>query len=227
MDNLECLERWVTNVDQSHIFCERNVTTYFDGDYNFTLWPKEPTPNCTAQKIYHSHGVWNGITVSKINKDNVELYWFTKKQVEDGWHKWFIRNKPLLVKCIAHFNKYKYILDGDNRHFRQKSLSFMQNFEVYLPVSESMMEESHYIANYINSVDLDPFIADNIQKQTNLSKREIEVLAIIGRGYTYKIVADKLNLTPKTALHYIEHIKQKTGLHSKFELMQLYESYFF
>lgn len=41
IEDLECLKKWVTNVKTSNIFCAKNVTTYFDEPYNFTIWPKK------------------------------------------------------------------------------------------------------------------------------------------------------------------------------------------
>jgi hypothetical protein len=106
IEDLGCLKTWVNTVKTSHIFCARNVTTYFDEPYNFTIWPEEPT--CPAMEIYKEHSMWNGITVAKANKDYTELYWFNKQNAEDGWHKWFIRNKQIfLSKFLEIFLNFK------------------------------------------------------------------------------------------------------------------------
>jgi len=49
MEDLECLIQFVTHVEKSSIFCERNVTNCFDKNYNFTLWPKDPS--CIAMDM--------------------------------------------------------------------------------------------------------------------------------------------------------------------------------
>ena len=221
IEDLECLKKWVTNVETSHIFCARNVTTYFDEPYNFTIWPEEPT--CPAMEIYKEYGMWNGMTVSRQNKNYTELYWFTKQNAEIGWHKWFIRNKQLLHEILKYWNDSKYSL---NSRIDKSLFRLSLGFEQTVIKSEYIKNDSVIVAGAIKSLHQKQIPAENISTKSNLSPREIEVLAIVGRGYSYKIVARKLSITPKTALNYIEHIKQKTGLHNKHELITLYEAYF-
>ena len=48
-----------------------------------------------------------------------------------------------------------------------------------------------------------------------LTDREVEVLRLIAQGYTYKEVAKRLTITPKTAEHHIEHIYDKIGVSTR------------
>jgi HD-GYP domain-containing protein (c-di-GMP phosphodiesterase class II) len=48
-----------------------------------------------------------------------------------------------------------------------------------------------------------------------LSEREVEVLRLIARGASYKEVAGRLFISPKTAEHHIEHIYAKIGVSSR------------
>jgi DNA-binding CsgD family transcriptional regulator len=64
-----------------------------------------------------------------------------------------------------------------------------------------------------------------LQEKTKLSSREIEVLSIVGQGYTYKIAAQKLMISPKTVIYHIEHIKEKIGLSSKADLINFYQNH--
>jgi DNA-binding CsgD family transcriptional regulator len=53
-----------------------------------------------------------------------------------------------------------------------------------------------------------------------LSRREKECLFLIGKGKTTKMIAKQLNLSPRTVEHYIESIKIKTNVYSKYHLME-------
>ena len=66
-EDMNCIYDFVDKINRSHIFCDRNVTNHFDGEYNFTLWPE--TPICEAMELYHKYNIWNGITVSKKSKN--------------------------------------------------------------------------------------------------------------------------------------------------------------
>lgn len=221
VENLECLKKWVSNVETSHIFCARNVTTYFDDPYNFTIWPEEPT--CTAMEIYKEYSMWNGITISKINKDYTELYWFTKQNAEEGWHKWFIRSKVLFIKFIQYFDKHKEgLLHLNNTN---KSLfKYKQSFNFTLSQSEYLKERASSLNKLLRYLDIDLVPHNKLQIIEKLSPREMELLSIIGEGYTTKIAALKMNLAPKTAEHYIENIKKKISVRYKNELIHFYKS---
>ncbi len=217
IEDLECLKAWITNVETSHIFCARNVTTYFDVPYNFTIWPEKP--NCLAMEIYKEHGMWNGITVSKVNKEYTELYWFTKENAESSWHKWFIRNKPFLMQFIECFISNKQdlcipIVKKNLFKFNKEFLNCLQKSE-YVKQESSLMKQI-IILSQQNFMPLNDF-------KTQFSQRETEVLKFICSGYTYKMCAQELAISPNTVHHHIEKIKQKIGSRSKFELISLYK----
>jgi DNA-binding NarL/FixJ family response regulator len=45
-----------------------------------------------------------------------------------------------------------------------------------------------------------------------LSDREVEVLRLVARGLTNKEVAAKLEISPKTAGHHLQHVFEKLGV---------------
>ncbi len=222
IEDLECLKKWVTNVETSSIFCARNVTTYFDDPYNFTIWPEEPT--CSAMEIYKEHGMWKGITVSKINKDYTELYWFTKENAEDGWHRFFIRNKQFLLKFIECFTKHKRTIHIFDHKVKHELFKFSQSFVFDLPKSKYMEEELISIDGAINLLPLDFKLNENLQTKNNLSQQQTKLLSLICQGYTTKMAAQEMLIKPKTAEHYMERIKQKLDLHYKSEIIQFYKN---
>jgi DNA-binding CsgD family transcriptional regulator len=217
IEDLECLKKWVTNVETSHIFCARNVTTYFDQPYNFTIWPEEPT--CPAMEIYKEHGIWNGITVSKTNKDYTELYWFTKQNAEDGWHKWFIRNKQILLEAIKFFEMNRNGLSIPNKN-HSNLFQFIQEFNLAMLTSEYIKKES-LAANRV----LRLFHSNSAtQLKKFLSIQELKVLAMIYEGHTIKTVAQKLCISINTVYSYLERIRNKTGLNYKSDMIQFYKN---
>ncbi|MEN3273130.1 MAG: hypothetical protein V7636_1891 [Actinomycetota bacterium] len=48
-----------------------------------------------------------------------------------------------------------------------------------------------------------------------LSAREVEVLRLVAKGLTTKVVATELSITPKTADHHIQHIYTKIGVSTR------------
>lgn len=66
----------------------------------------------------------------------------------------------------------------------------------------------------INSNNNNPLIA--------LTTRELEVVQALADGLSYKLVADRLEISPKTVPVYIKHIYTKLQVHSKAEVIALY-----
>jgi DNA-binding CsgD family transcriptional regulator len=223
--DLDCLTKFVTEIEKSSIFCSRNVTNSFDQDkYIFTLWPS--TPISSAMEIYFQHNIWNGITVSELHDYYTELYWFNGGAVTSEWHKFFIRNKPLLLKFINYFNNHKELLQIDERNITQGMFKFKNGFDINIPESVYLQNESSAIKALISKLDLKSAHLDTIQQELNLSRREVEVLVNICHGYTMKSTAQKLKLSAKTIESYIDRIKHKTGLRFKTDLIKFYEDNF-
>lgn len=67
--------------------------------------------------------------------------------------------------------------------------------------------------------------ARELGKQFLLSDREVEVVTLYALGFTQKRVAEELYISQSTAHAHIKHIYQKTGLHSRQELLDYLEQY--
>ncbi|MDI9341421.1 MAG: response regulator transcription factor [Sediminibacterium sp.] len=64
------------------------------------------------------------------------------------------------------------------------------------------------------------------EKQENpLSEREMEILALISEGLSYKLIADKLFLSTKTVGKHIEHIYTKLQVNNKVDAVNAYRRF--
>jgi DNA-binding NarL/FixJ family response regulator len=52
-------------------------------------------------------------------------------------------------------------------------------------------------------------------RPSGLTDREIEVLRLVARGLTNKEIASKLEISPKTAGHHVEHVFEKLGVRTR------------
>ena len=60
-------------------------------------------------------------------------------------------------------------------------------------------------------------------EQSSLSRRECEVLLLLGRGRTIDNIAEELTISFNTAKTHVKHIYTKTGVHTRSDLMKLIE----
>lgn len=67
--------------------------------------------------------------------------------------------------------------------------------------------------------------AEEVGRQFMLSERETEVLALYALGHTQKRVAAELFITKDTVHAHVKHIYEKTGMHSRQEILDYMEEY--
>ena len=65
---------------------------------------------------------------------------------------------------------------------------------------------------------------DAVAQTYGLSNRQREVLAMLARGRNGDYITEKLVISPHTTKAHIYNIYQKTGVHSRQELMDLVEN---
>ncbi len=57
-------------------------------------------------------------------------------------------------------------------------------------------------------------------QEPRLTERENEVLKLVAKGYTYREIADKLVVSPKTVQNHVQNILTKLQLRKRYELMR-------
>ncbi|MDY0082597.1 MAG: response regulator transcription factor [Ignavibacteriaceae bacterium] len=63
-------------------------------------------------------------------------------------------------------------------------------------------------------------ITDNSKEDFNLSKREVEVLELLKKGFDYNQIAEKLFISPFTVRKHIENIYKKLQVNNKMQAVQ-------
>ncbi len=86
----------------------------------------------------------------------------------------------------------------------------------------AMVRQEHAIQVITHSPQdishLDAMVA-SVAAEYQLSEREREIVALIGRGYSATAVADKLVISPHTVNTHVQHIYAKLGIHKRSELI--------
>lgn len=69
--------------------------------------------------------------------------------------------------------------------------------------------------------------AEQLAEIAGLTKREIQVAAFLMKGYTYKLIADELDLSENTIKSHVSHIYNKLGVNNKSELLRSFADQLF
>lgn len=63
---------------------------------------------------------------------------------------------------------------------------------------------------------------DDCDLNNMLTQREIECLSYIAHGFTMKMIAKKLNISPRTVEQHLRNLKEKFELNTKGQLVELW-----
>ena len=75
----------------------------------------------------------------------------------------------------------------------------------------------------IESKEREAMRVNGLERELTLTAREREVVDLLLRGYTQKLVTDELEISPNTLKTHLRHIYRKSGIHSRTELIRQFE----
>lgn len=216
VEDIKFLTNFIENVKKSSVFCQNDITNSSDAEYRFTLWPNHPLDE--AMQICYDHGIWNGITVSLMQKNFIELWWFTGNS--HNTRDFFARNKEFLIKFIHYFNCHKEKLFISENMNKENLFKFEEGF--LIKDYSYFEDEKEKIRNFLKEIQPQSFTLKTAHGVITLSLRHIQLLSLIASGLTAKLAAEQMNITARTVRHNIENIKIKTHLNHKTGLINFY-----
>lgn len=77
--------------------------------------------------------------------------------------------------------------------------------------------------NNVEAVEGNKEVID-FQIENNLTEKETEVVKLLLRGYTYKVIAESLYISENTIKYHIKNIYQKLGINNKMELIKMFSN---
>ncbi len=170
--------------------------------------------------------LWNSIpqhsaVLSKARQFNIDHGITFVEPVSDGCEFFFIgapADKPeVMRRYVTRIDLLgKFII-----YFRERAT----------PLIEQAKQNKIYIPNKFEAApltlietqcifDTQGFLSALQPQMQALSPRERACADLLLQGYTIKMIAKELDLSPRTVETYLEHVKQKTNTHSKAQLLQ-------
>lgn len=219
-DNKDLIHNYVKTIKSESLFFKQFL--YIPNSvYKFILWPSEPSS--TSMELYRRYNYWNGITLAKETKEYTELWWFGSAAGNTNAAKFLIKNTAQLYKYVLFFEeKTRHIIP-------HKSSPYIPIYTDGIDLSmiqESHSEEEHAkITRFLEDIKLVKITVPLPNYTTCISSREMDCLALMMQGLDAKSIGAKLSISPRTVEVHFSNIKNKTGVHSKSRLIDIYTTH--
>jgi DNA-binding CsgD family transcriptional regulator len=189
---------------------------YEQGLYKLSYCEGRPSDFVKARLI------WAGITVAnpvleKARQFNIDHGMTFVEPCADGCEFFFIgtalgradvmskylSNIDLLERFLDYFRvKAKPLIDEASKH----KIIIPGKFEA---VSQTFCLQDLNRTDFLNAIS-----------PVEFSARELECMRLLAKGYTQKMIAKELGISPRTVETYLNHVKEKTGSYSKGDLVK-------
>jgi DNA-binding CsgD family transcriptional regulator len=169
-------------------------------------------------KIYYDRGYWNGVSITKRFYNSIENYSFIGYISNNRINEFFIKYCHILENFAEHF-KTRFAHEIINAN--QIRAKYKNGFNFHLP--EHKIEDNFKIRAFLSAIEINqgPLIVNgNI---VNFTDREKQCLELMSQGHSIKGIGRRLSLSPRTIESHIYNVKQKTGYHYKYDLIQIYQ----
>ena len=201
------------NVHESKVHVDQLIN--FSHQDKFTYFVRTGMPTNDVLEGLYNNNLWNGLSLCKKNSSNMELFsFFGGRNCGESCLNFLINNTSTLEKFCMHFKK-KLPVDLDN----------LDQVKLVYPKTSLLFDFSS--KNKISTNNIDKlFSEDGLQldykgKCIKLSPREQECMNLIYQGKSAKIMAAHIGISPRTVEKYMESLKLKFNVTSKFTLASI------
>lgn len=204
MNSRGLIHDYVKTVKEETIFFKQFLHVP-NSEYKFVLWPNEPTNH--AMELFQKYNYWNGITLIRVGKEYIDLWWFAADVENKNISEFFIRNTTLLYKYMLFFEE-------KTRHLTPSQPSdylpiYQNGIDLSVVQNSLSKEEQEKVTNFLEEIKLDGITVPLQNGTVFISSREVECLALMMQGLNAKGIGSKLLISPRTVETHFKNIKRR------------------
>jgi DNA-binding NarL/FixJ family response regulator len=137
-------------------------------------------------------------------------------------------DEPKVIRAAFKAGADGYVLKSCHIHDLFHAIEKVMEGDTYLSVGLSLTNQTGMNSRFIQNGKLVPSYDDRIVKKFNLTKRELEVLKLVGQALTNKEIAGELYISDQTVSVHRKNIMRKMGASSSAGLIKIaYENNLF
>lgn len=206
-------------VESSNIFHDQCLKHEYCNGENiyYILWPK--SPQNFSMGLYLKYGYWNGLSILKINKYDIEIWWFATEKENTNIQEFYKKHLSLFSNFIHYFIYETKKFERHNQHLAIYEKGFDFNF---FPDTQELNQQHS---------NIEAFLQHTCPKGINIRARngsarvtysEIKCLASLAKCNSIKEIAKQLNLSTRTVEKHIASIKYKLGYNLRSDLANVF-----
>ena len=189
---------------------------YENGLYKTSLFERPPSEFVKARLV------WAGLTVhspilDKAREFDIDHGITFVEPCTDGCEFFFIgtevRRTDVMSKYLDNIDLLERFLD----YFREKAKPLIDEALCHKITIPGKFETAPKVF-CLKSFDRAQFL--NALSPIEFTARELECMRLLAKGYSLKMIARELAISPRTVETHLNHVKDKTNSHSKGELVK-------
>lgn len=163
-------------------------------------------------EILYEEDLWNTFVLYQKQKDFIEGFYFILPELNE--------KMDFLLKNFGAFQRFVYYFQNKTNHLKDyDNYSDLIRFNVGEP---GLSPKKNIMSNFLDNTPINN-ISIEIQNQViAITRREAECLDLFSKGKTSKEIARSLNISPRTVEQYVTNLKNKSGINSKSNLIDIF-----
>ena len=165
--------------------------------------------------------IWNGISLH-----------YSTQEFDEAFHFGTTRNNLELINLyVNEKNLFNHLVFYIREHFAELKIQQAPLIEVGInnqqtpPTHMTQMDKNSdgiNIENFLKGAPIKKYYLQNYNFY--LTKREIDCIYYLRKGFTVKHIAKALNISPRTVEYYINEVKIKVGAQYKNDILNLFQN---
>ena len=132
-----------------------------------------------------------------------------------------VYDEPKIVKAAFKAGADAYVLKGSNYRELYEAIEAVRKGETYISKGLSFTNGTGMNSRFLQHGKLSVSFDDRFVKKFSLTKREIEVLKLVGKAMTNKEIAQELYISDQTVSVHRKNIMRKLGVSSTASLIKM------
>ena len=193
------------------------IEYYYENElYKTSLFERPPSEFVKARLVWAGLTVHNPI-LDKAREFNIDHGMTFIEPFAEGCEFFFIGTEvdrtEVMSKYLANLDLIERFLD----YFREKAAPLIKEALHHKIIIPGKFETAPKIF-CLKELNRSAFL--NSLNPIEFTGRELECMRLLAKGYTHKMIAKELSISPRTVETYLNHVKEKTGSYSKGDLVK-------